>query len=90
MKTDKEIELEAREIMSEWRANGLYAGMGAALICLKQGKVSEAHEWIRNTYDPCDIAIDDNLTPEQFYDFLTKGEPESLSDIVDKIKSEEQ
>lgn len=81
------VELEARSIMQSWNANRLYAAIGASIICLNQGKVSEAHDWLINTFNQCEVPIDDEMSAQDFFDHLVKGEPESIEEIARKLEN---
>lgn len=56
--------LAARELSTSWLHNRAMLGMQAALLCLSQGDVKAARDWLEGTTDEAVAEMPDDMTPD--------------------------
>lgn len=56
--------LAARELSTSWLHNRAMLGMQAALLCLAQGDIKAAREWLEGTTDEAVAEMPDDMTPD--------------------------
>lgn len=56
--------LAARELSTSWLHNRAMLGMQAALLCLSQGDIKAAREWLEGTTDEAVAEMPDDMTPD--------------------------
>lgn len=58
------LDLAARELSTSWLHNRAMLGMQAALLCLSQGDIKAAREWLEGTTDEAVAEMPDDMTPD--------------------------
>lgn len=56
--------LAARELSTSWLHNRAMLGMQAALLCLSQGDIKAARDWLEGTTDEAVAEMPDDMTPD--------------------------
>jgi hypothetical protein len=56
--------MAARELSTSWLHNRAMLGMQAALLCLSQGDIKAAREWLEGTTDEAVAEMPDDMTPD--------------------------
>lgn len=56
--------LAARELSTSWLHNRAMLGMRAALLCLSQGDIKAARDWLEGTTDEAVAEMPDDMTPD--------------------------
>ena len=67
LETEK-YQCQTLEVQHAWTNARLLAGIGAAIICIKQGEDADAFDWLINSYDGCDVSLDGFEDPQAFAD----------------------
>lgn len=58
------LDLAARELSTSWLHNRAMLGMQAALLCLSQGDIKAARDWLEGTTDEAVAEMPDDMTPD--------------------------
>lgn len=56
--------MAARELSTSWLHNRAMLGMQAALLCLSQGDIKAARDWLEGTTDEAVAEMPDDMTPD--------------------------
>ncbi|MEH0866389.1 hypothetical protein [Phytobacter diazotrophicus] len=69
--------MAARELNTSWLHNRAMLGMQAALLCLSQGDIKAARDWLEGTTDEAVAEMPDDMTPDGlqlWYDSYMRSE----------------